>query len=170
MRVQPRFACDAHVHECAVFDADATVCARWKEGGLTKEFTTNRTDEPPNAGDDGRRGGWTGFARRERGREVARGWISRAREIPHFHFVSVGTRGSVGFAVRIRRCTRAQRRSRMRSNEDDTGDVGDVRADAADDAEDDVKDEPREEEDAGDGVDDDGEGVVNVPRRARTGT
>ena len=58
----------------------------------------------------------------------------------------------------------------MRSNEDDTGDVGDVRADAADDAEDDVKDEPREEEDAGGGVDDDGEGVVNVPRRARTGT
>lgn len=54
----------------------------------------------------------------------------------------------------------------MRSNEDDTGDVGGVRADAADD----VKDEPREEEDAGDGVDDDGEGVVNVPRRARTGT
>lgn len=53
----------------------------------------------------------------------------------------------------------------MRSNEDD-GDVGGVHADA-----DDVKDEPREEgapreEDA----EDDAEGVVNVPRRARTGT
>lgn len=62
-------------------------------------------------------------------------------------------------------CARAQRRSRMQSNEDD-GDVvggGGANADA-----DDVKDEPREEVEA-DGVVDDAEGVVNVPRRARTG-
>lgn len=76
--------------ETRVFDADATGCARRKEHRLTKEFTTHRTDEPPNAGDDGRCGEWTGLTRRERaarGRDLSR---SRAREIPHFiAFVSV---------------------------------------------------------------------------------